>query len=132
MSKHDVWLRAASDVGSFRRMYALASEIERCSDEAGLCKAASRVVQILACVIDKPIAPAEQLSEARRRFNVLLNYLVLIVDRELHNRPPIVSHNKSLEATRAPTREGRREEVWKARQGRITISARDSERGDAP
>lgn len=109
-------------------MYALASEIERGSDEAGLSKAASRVVQILACVIDKPIAPAEQLDEARRRFNILLNYLVLIVDRELRDKPLMVPNDKPMKVTRARIIDAAGNGIGKDRQGRRPVCARNARR----
>jgi hypothetical protein len=80
-----------------------AMEIASESDEAGLTKAASRVVQILEGVIDKPIAPAMQLEKARRRFTILLNYLILIVDRELCKTPTNVFARRPTEVRRCPT-----------------------------
>lgn len=69
---NDVWLRAANEVGSFRQMYALANEIVSSAQSTKKSRrAARRVTSELSAVIDKPIAPADQLARARRRFDEL-------------------------------------------------------------
>lgn len=82
MSKHDDWLHAAGQACSYRRMYALAREIMDESDHPNLRREASRVHDILAKVIDKPVASSKQLQEARRRYTVLLNCLVSLGDAQ--------------------------------------------------
>ncbi|RYG95145.1 MAG: hypothetical protein EON58_14790 [Alphaproteobacteria bacterium] len=73
MTKHDDWLVAAENACSFRRMYALATEILNESDNPGVRCAAARVVEVLEGVIDLPIASAKQLQRSRQRFARLMD-----------------------------------------------------------
>lgn len=75
MSKHDDWLHAAGEAGSYQRMYALAKEIMNETDDPHLQRSAVRVVEILETVIHKPLAHSNHLREARRRYTVLVNSL---------------------------------------------------------
>lgn len=75
MNKHVDWLKAAGDACSFMRMYALALEISAEAEEQPLRQAADDVVGVLEGVIDRPIADAGKLKEARRRFTVLMTRL---------------------------------------------------------
>lgn len=66
------WLAIAVKIGSYRQMYALSEEIVcHTSASVELRQAAGRVRNELRPIIDKPIAPAKQLSRARYRFQVL-------------------------------------------------------------
>jgi hypothetical protein len=71
MTKHDDWLRAAENVRSFRQMYALSIEIADAAEQPQLRDAAVAVVKILKRVMDKPIASAQRLREAQRKFDCL-------------------------------------------------------------
>jgi hypothetical protein len=69
---NDFWLRAANEIGSFKQMYALANEIAGSSHSSKKSRrAARRVTGELSPVIDKAIAPADQLAKARRHFDEL-------------------------------------------------------------
>jgi hypothetical protein len=73
-----IWAKASEEAVSYRRMYALALEIEgsaTASDE--LRSAARKVVRILADVIDLPIADARILGKARKKFRRLAERLDL-------------------------------------------------------
>ncbi|WP_132277896.1 hypothetical protein [Neorhizobium sp. JUb45] len=85
MNKHDGWLKAAGDACSFMRMYALALEISTEAKEQHVRRASTDVVSVLEGVIDRPIADARKLKEARRLFTVMIAHLC---DQNEWTKPP--------------------------------------------
>jgi hypothetical protein len=71
-SINSFWLSVALEIGSYRQMYELSKEIiHHASASMEVRRAALRVTAELRAVIDQPIAPAKQLSRARRKFQAL-------------------------------------------------------------
>ncbi len=78
-----MWIKAAAEAGSYRRMYFLAAEIavgETASRESRA--AARRVVRVLEDVVDRPIADALVLARARKRFAELVAALECVSQGE--------------------------------------------------
>ncbi len=87
MNKHDDWPKAAGKACSFMRMYALALEISAEAEEQPLRQAADDVVSVLEGIIDRPIADAGKLKEARRRFTILMTRLADPLAEQTKARP---------------------------------------------